>query len=393
MAAFTVDEGLDAAREIELSVAPDIAVELRRKGRKLARPGDTLAVGTGTRAPRFKRERERLARLDASDEPSAPPETAAATAPEPPAEPPPPAAAPSVHLRRARAPRRPPGLGQPRARAGTRASRRPRQDRRGRAHDQPPAAHRAGPGAGRARGRRDRCGPKPPPWRPSWTTPAGSCARPSAATRPTREALTRRHEEATRCSPAPERPPGLSGDHEQVTQAHAALQAELQRERRGAGIHARGAGHRARRGGAAAQPARPAPGGRQRDATAAAARGAADDIPGIPRLRAGPRRPEVAEPRASRRSRSRTATQHASPTRPRPSASTCWAFTRSPRPRRRDRRGRSRRATRRVAPHIRLPTLPHGTRRWPSACAPSIRRCATGRGGSAGSWPSSCSAA
>lgn len=54
MAAFSVDDGLDGAREIELSVAPDIAVELRRKGRRLARPGDTLSAGGTARAPRFK---------------------------------------------------------------------------------------------------------------------------------------------------------------------------------------------------------------------------------------------------------------------------------------------------------------------------------------------------
>jgi hypothetical protein len=53
-AAFSVDEGLDGAREIELSVAPDIVVELRPKGKKLARPGDTLAAGAAARAPRFK---------------------------------------------------------------------------------------------------------------------------------------------------------------------------------------------------------------------------------------------------------------------------------------------------------------------------------------------------
>jgi hypothetical protein len=56
MAAFSVDEGLDGAREIELSVAPDIAVELRRKGRRLAKPGDTLAAGSGASVPRFKDE-------------------------------------------------------------------------------------------------------------------------------------------------------------------------------------------------------------------------------------------------------------------------------------------------------------------------------------------------
>lgn len=55
-AAFSVDEGLEGAREIELSVAPDIVVELRPKGKKLARPGDTLAAGAAARAPRFKQD-------------------------------------------------------------------------------------------------------------------------------------------------------------------------------------------------------------------------------------------------------------------------------------------------------------------------------------------------
>jgi hypothetical protein len=55
-AAFSVDEGLAGAREIELSVAPDITVELRRKGRKLAQPGDTLEAGAAARSSRFKDE-------------------------------------------------------------------------------------------------------------------------------------------------------------------------------------------------------------------------------------------------------------------------------------------------------------------------------------------------
>jgi hypothetical protein len=50
-AAFSVDEGLDGAREIELSVAPDIVVELRPKGKKLARPGDLLSAGQATPVP------------------------------------------------------------------------------------------------------------------------------------------------------------------------------------------------------------------------------------------------------------------------------------------------------------------------------------------------------
>jgi hypothetical protein len=56
IAAFSLDKGLDAAREIELSVAPDIVVGLRPKGKKLAKPGDTLAAGAAARSPRFKRD-------------------------------------------------------------------------------------------------------------------------------------------------------------------------------------------------------------------------------------------------------------------------------------------------------------------------------------------------
>jgi hypothetical protein len=43
-AAFSVDSQLDDAKEIELTVAPDIVVPLRTKGRKLAAPGATLAA-------------------------------------------------------------------------------------------------------------------------------------------------------------------------------------------------------------------------------------------------------------------------------------------------------------------------------------------------------------
>jgi hypothetical protein len=55
-AAFNLDKGLDGAREIELSVAPDIVVELRPKGKKLARPGDLLSAGDAARAPRYKED-------------------------------------------------------------------------------------------------------------------------------------------------------------------------------------------------------------------------------------------------------------------------------------------------------------------------------------------------
>ena len=48
-AAFSVDSKLDEAREIELTVAPDIVVPLRTKGRKLAAPGATLAAAQAAR--------------------------------------------------------------------------------------------------------------------------------------------------------------------------------------------------------------------------------------------------------------------------------------------------------------------------------------------------------
>jgi hypothetical protein len=65
MAAFSVAKGLDGAREIELSVAPDIVVGLRPKGKKLCKPGDTLSAGTAARAPRFKDESVAERRTDA----------------------------------------------------------------------------------------------------------------------------------------------------------------------------------------------------------------------------------------------------------------------------------------------------------------------------------------
>ena len=56
-AAFSVEAGLEGAGEIELTVAPDIVIALRARGRKLARPGALLAVGEAARAPRAKNER------------------------------------------------------------------------------------------------------------------------------------------------------------------------------------------------------------------------------------------------------------------------------------------------------------------------------------------------
>jgi hypothetical protein len=58
MAAFSLKSGLDGAREVELSVAPDIAVALRRPRQSLAEPGDQLSVDGPGRSPRFKADRE-----------------------------------------------------------------------------------------------------------------------------------------------------------------------------------------------------------------------------------------------------------------------------------------------------------------------------------------------
>jgi hypothetical protein len=327
MAAFTVDEGLDAAREIELSVAPDIAVELRRKGRKLARPGDTLAVGTGTRAPRFKRERERLARLDAPDKPSAPPTTAAATAPEPPAELPP-------------SPRRRPSTSAELERLGARlasANHALEQERERRAalaktvEDERTTSRQLRTELGQARVELEVVA----------TLRAEAAAMEAElddARRKLREAerrheadtqaLTRRHQEATEVLTRhhDEATQALSGDHEQVTQAHASLQAELQENAaalestREALATERAEAGRLRNRLAQLQEAR------QPDATPAAA-GAAETSRasratetsrasrasrasgGAEAAEAG----EVAEPRVSRRSRSRAATQRREP--------------------------------------------------------------------------------
>jgi hypothetical protein len=56
LAAFDVDVDLNDVSEVELSVAPDIAVALRRKGRAPAGPGDRLAAGDSARTPVAKAE-------------------------------------------------------------------------------------------------------------------------------------------------------------------------------------------------------------------------------------------------------------------------------------------------------------------------------------------------
>ena len=76
------------------------------------------------------------------------------------------------------------------------------------------------------------------------------------ARRQLREAQRRHEADTEALTPPPtqrEATQALSGDHDQVTQAHAALQDELQRARRGPGVHARGAGRPSgpRRGGCA----------------------------------------------------------------------------------------------------------------------------------------------
>jgi hypothetical protein len=90
-AAFSVDHGLEGAREIELSVAPDIVVGLRPRGKKLARPGDMLPAGMDARSPRFKdesvvsaqRASNHASQPDAEPEPDARPEASAKPDPAP----------------------------------------------------------------------------------------------------------------------------------------------------------------------------------------------------------------------------------------------------------------------------------------------------------------------
>lgn len=56
IASFECDASLVAASQIELSVAPDINIALRRPGRDLARPGDRLIASRSVRAPRARSE-------------------------------------------------------------------------------------------------------------------------------------------------------------------------------------------------------------------------------------------------------------------------------------------------------------------------------------------------
>jgi hypothetical protein len=58
LAAFTLERDLDAASQVELSVAPDITVALRRPGKDPAVPGDVLTAGRTTRAPVAKGDPE-----------------------------------------------------------------------------------------------------------------------------------------------------------------------------------------------------------------------------------------------------------------------------------------------------------------------------------------------
>jgi hypothetical protein len=72
VAAFGVSVDLDEAAEVQLSVAPDITVALRRAGTRLARPGDLVTAGESARTPvakadaepRPRRPRERLGAAD-----------------------------------------------------------------------------------------------------------------------------------------------------------------------------------------------------------------------------------------------------------------------------------------------------------------------------------------
>jgi hypothetical protein len=82
-AVFSVDSALDDAREIELTVAPDIVVALRTKGRKLAASGATLAA---TQAARPSRAGGRDARAPAGSSPDIEPSSEPRRRPSPSAE-------------------------------------------------------------------------------------------------------------------------------------------------------------------------------------------------------------------------------------------------------------------------------------------------------------------
>ena len=70
-AVFSVESELDEAREIELTVAPDIVVALRRKGRKLAAPGATLAAAQAARPARATSEAKATSEAAAESPPIA----------------------------------------------------------------------------------------------------------------------------------------------------------------------------------------------------------------------------------------------------------------------------------------------------------------------------------
>ncbi len=290
MAVFSVDKGLDGAREIELSVAPDIAVELRRKGRKLARPGDSLPVGTGARAPRFKNDGIVVAPDD--------PETDSPPAAEPPVEP-------------ASTPRRRPSSTAELERLGDRLAAadhalEQERERRGAlaktVEEERTTNRQLRTELGKARSELEVAATL----RAEATAMEAELDDARRQLRETErrhetdtEALTRRHEDATQT---------LTRDHEQVTEAHTALQDDLQQQAgdlesaREALAAERAETGRLRNRLAQLQENRQGAGA---PAAAGAAR-AAETSEGSGASGAG-------EPRASRRSRSRAAAQRREP--------------------------------------------------------------------------------
>jgi hypothetical protein len=207
-AAFALDESLDGAREIELSVAPDIIVELRPKGKKLARPGDSLTAGAAARAPRFKGES------------IVPVPAAADGAPDPeakPARPPRRRVSPSAELERlgARLASANHALGQERERRAAlaksledeRTTNRELRTELGRAHSELEVA-----GAARAEAVAVEA---------ELEEARGQLREAQRGHQADTEALSRRHEDATQA---------FSREHEQLTEAHGALEDELRRQ-------------------------------------------------------------------------------------------------------------------------------------------------------------------
>ena len=201
--------GWTGAREIELAVAPDIIIELRRQGQEAGcSPARQLAVGEAARAPRAKDDAARVAGASPGSRPPA----RSGRRPAPPA------------ASRAATARRPPAAAN--VPSSRRASVAPAWPRRSRRSGAPTGS--CAPSSGRP-GSSWRSPPpprsQPSPWRLSWRLPVESYAMRSDVTRRSSrqhdesiQALTGRHEAAAEA---------LKRRHQELTQSNIALRDEL----------------------------------------------------------------------------------------------------------------------------------------------------------------------